>query len=180
VQHPQAAPLRECPPQGFAVNRDHFPAGRLVQRLRAEKQARGELATIVLAEHTAKGVVRGDAVGKLEGRLEEVFAGFGELLDIRRVFRSAHHGQQRDGHDVQEQMITPRHHARIVEPLQAPLQPPHILASLVHEPSPQPLYANATAPSRDTRRPDRRKMPSGPTLRSHFDAPALGSKGGTR
>ena len=122
VQRPQAGPGGERPPLGLAVDGDQLAAGRLVQCLRPAEQIRRELLAVEQPEHAAERVMRRRPARQGQERLQPLELHVGERRHVAPIVRTARHGEDRDRHDIEEQMVAGILVARVLEVGEAPLQ----------------------------------------------------------
>lgn len=122
MQHGLAGLPGEGATQRFAIDGDQLASRRFVKSLRPLKQTGRELVALQRAQHAAKRVVRRDAARQLQEHLQPVGASLAEQFDVRPIFRAAQHGQDRHGHDVQQEMVAPAHHPRIAQIRKTSLQ----------------------------------------------------------
>lgn len=98
-------------------------------------------------------------VGKLQKRTQPLLPRLAELLDVRPVFRSTHHGQQRDAENVDQPMVAPPDHPRVRQLRKTLPQTVHIQPTqIVHDrpsPPPDPI---AAIPNRGPRSVSCRKL----------------------
>src|SRR5271157_1977939 len=100
-----AGTFGEGSPQRLAVDADQFAAAGLVQRLRPLEKAGRKLPAVQQPEHAPEGIVRGIAAGQREKRFQPIVPQTPKGLQIRPIIRPAEHRQDRDRHNVQQQMM---------------------------------------------------------------------------
>ncbi len=120
--------------------------------------------------------MRGNAARERKESLEPLLACFAEQLDVRPVFRTAQHRQNRDGDYVQQPMVAATDHSRIFQVPETRLQTTkEIPGRVVHDravPGTRPRRSRLAAGLRTA---FLRNVLASRSLRPAFDAPALSS-----
>ncbi len=145
-----------------------------MQRARPPKQPFRKLVAFERSEDPPKSIVRGNAARERKESLEPLLACFAEQLDVRPVFRTAQHRQNRDGDYVQQPMVAATDHSRIFQVPETRLQTTkEIPGRVVHDravPGTRPRRSRLAAGLRTA---FLRNVLASRSLRPAFDAPAL-------
>ncbi len=102
-------------PGRFAVHRDHRSVCLRHYRLHPGKKTKVELHGVKGGKDVAKGIVGGNAVGKIEKTGKPILLGLTKLRDLHPRVRAADHGTQGNRENGEQGVIAPTVSTRVRE-----------------------------------------------------------------